>query len=145
MAETKLQLEWLPGRFAVCRLGANDEAPAWILEELGPRKRGLRDMQLISVTRTDSELSIVVEESRVPANVRNERGFVAFRIVGVVDFGLVGILATLTSALAAAKIPVFAIGTFDTDLFLVRETYAHAVAGALAKIADIPQYSGPVK
>lgn len=133
-AAARLKLEWVPGRYAACRLDAAEEIPRWAASG-----------DFVSITRTKDELSIIVEELRVPADVRCERGFVAMRIVGVVDFSLIGILAKLTSALAAAKIPVLAIGTFDTDFLLVRETYAPAVAGALAKVADIPAYSVPVE
>lgn len=131
-AAARLKLEWVspPTRYAVCRLNPADDIPSWA-----------NSSHFVSITRTKDELSIIVEESRVPAEVRCERGFVAMRIVGVVDFALIGILARLTSALAAAKIPVLAIGTFDTDFLLVRETYARAVAGALAKVADISAYS----
>jgi uncharacterized protein len=129
-ASQRLKLEWLPGHYAVCRLNPDDEFPAWAASG-----------DFVTITRTKDELSIIVEESCVPGDVRCERGFVAMRIVGVVDFALTGILARLTSALAAAKIPVLAIGTFDTDFLLVRANYAPSVAGALAKVADIPAYT----
>ena len=36
------------------------------------------------------------------------------------DFSLVGVLASITSALAAEGIPIFVVSTFDTDYVLVR-------------------------
>ena len=91
----------------------------------------------MSVTRTDRELSIVIDESLVTANVKAERGFVALRIAGTLDMSLVGVLARLTGALAAANIPVFAISTFDTDYLLVRESNASAAAEALNRVAEV--------
>lgn len=69
---------------------------------------------------TDGERSLVCPTTAVPSNtVSREDGWKAFRIVGQLEFSLVGVLATITSALAAEKIPVFAVSTFDTDYILV--------------------------
>ena len=43
------------------------------------------------------------------------RDFAALRVVGVIDFGVIGLLATLTRALADAGVSVLAFSTFDTD------------------------------
>lgn len=48
-----------------------------------------------------------------------EAGYLGFRIVGSLDFQQVGILAEISSLLAAAEIPVLAVSTFDTDYFLI--------------------------
>jgi len=56
----------------------------------------------------------------VPADVRAERGFVAYVVAGPLDFAAVGILARLTAPLAGAGVPLLATSTFDTDIILVR-------------------------
>jgi hypothetical protein len=56
-------------------------------------------------------------------------------IVGTLDFSLTGILSRLTTALAEASIPVFAISTYDTDILLVRAEHAQQARGALAPVA----------
>ena len=43
-----------------------------------------------------------------------------FRIDGVLDFSLVGILSKITTILAESNIPVFAVSTFDTDYLLTK-------------------------
>ena len=43
-----------------------------------------------------------------------------FRVGGVLDFSLVGILAEITTLLANSNIPVFAVSTFDTDYVLAK-------------------------
>lgn len=63
---------------------------------------------------------MVAEEHLVPVGTKAERGFVAFEVPGPLDFSEMGILASLTSALAATQVSCFAISTFDTDLVLVR-------------------------
>jgi hypothetical protein len=136
----ELVLEWLPGRYAVCGLNAGDVVPPWAQAAAkrspAPGRRQ-SNSSLLSITRTDRELSIVIEESRVPDNVRAERGFIALRIKGTLDFSIVGVLAKLTGALAAANVPVFVISTFETDVILIREGDQQRVVAALKSLAHI--------
>lgn len=76
---------------------------------------------LWSVTRTPDELSVVIAESAVPPEVRAEREWRALKVAGLLDFGLVGVLASLTAPLASAGVSVFVLSTFDTDYLLVRD------------------------
>jgi len=99
----------LAGRFAVARLQAGAEVPPW----------AAGGGAFVSVTRTADELSIACPQDVVPADVPAERDLVALRVEGPLDFGLTGILASLTAPLAEAGIPVFAVATYDTDYLLV--------------------------
>lgn len=74
-----------------------------------------------SVTRTPTELSIIVEFSRIPSALHPQGPFATYRVKGTLEFALVGILAQITAALAAAGVPAFAMSTFDTDYVLVPE------------------------
>ncbi len=123
-----LSLEWVQGRFAVCRFGADESVP--------DRALASGSSGLLSVTRTDRELSIVAGEDRVPASTRAERGWVALRVGGTLDFGLVGVLSMLTGALAAAGVSVFAVSTYDTDILLVKATDSERALEALGTVAD---------
>ena len=102
-------LELLSDTFAVCRLDSDAPIPNWA--------RG----EFVSITRTPEELSIVCHQEHVPGGVRCEAGWRCLRIVGKIDFSLVGVIATLSTALADAGISVFVISTFDTDYILVRQ------------------------
>lgn len=104
-----IRLRVLSGTLAICRLGSDEAVPAWAG---GP---------FVAMTRTPDELSVVCDEAGVPGDVRAERGWRALQVEGPLDFGLTGVLASLTAPLAAAGIPVFAISSFDTDYLLVRE------------------------
>ena len=53
--------------------------------------------------------------------VEREDGWRAFRIQGVLDFSLIGILSKITSILAEHSIGVFAISTYNTDYIFVKE------------------------
>ena len=84
--------------------------------------------------RTDRELSLVCPQQDAPPDaLAREDGWRAFRVAGTLDFGLVGILARLSSALAGAGIGLFAVSTYDTDYILVkRENLDRAVAALKA-------------
>lgn len=71
--------------------------------------------------KTDEELSLVCPTQDVPAStVAREDGWKAFRIQGVLDFSLVGILAKIAGVLAENGISIFAVSTFNTDYVLVK-------------------------
>jgi uncharacterized protein len=116
-----LELELLPDRFAACRLASADPVPAWV-----PAAGSL-----VVLARTSHELSIVCDGHAVPDDVRAERGYCAFVVRGALPFDAIGIIAGITSVLAAAEIPVLAISTFDTDYVLVHERHVDAARGAL--------------
>ena len=72
--------------------------------------------------KTDEEISLVCRTEDTPENtVEREDGWRAFRVKGVLDFSLVGILARIASALAENGISLFAVSTFNTDYVLVKE------------------------
>jgi len=104
-----LRLETIPGRYAVCRLAADAALPDWALGEV------------VSITRTSEELSIICEESGVPSDVRAERGWRCMKMVGPIPFETVGVAAAITAPLAKAGISVLIVATFDTDYVLVKE------------------------
>jgi hypothetical protein len=115
-----LTLTLVPGRYAVVRLEPDASVPPWAW-------RGT----LTSVTRTPRELSIVCDESAVPAEARAERGFRAVVIDGQLDFALTGILASVVAPLATAKISLFAFSTYDTDYVMVQSDRLDDALGAL--------------
>lgn len=79
--------------------------------------------------KTDEENSLVCLTEDVPANtLERDDGWRAFRIQGVLDFSLVGILSEITGILAEDKIGIFAISTFNTDYILTKkEDYQKAL------------------
>ena|ERR1051325_10275642 len=114
-----MTLTLLTDPLMICRLPPDSAVPVWV------------SGRLTSITRTPQELSIVCAEAAIPDDVRCERHWCAFRIEGPLDFGLVGILASVAAPLAAARIPVFAVSTFDTDYVLVKEEHTDSAEAAL--------------
>ena len=78
---------------------------------------------------TDEEKSLVCPISFVPRNTTaREDGWRAFRIEGVLDFSLIGILSKISSLLADNSIGIFAISTFNTDYILTKtENFERAI------------------
>ena len=109
-AMTSLALDVLPDRFAICRLESNADVPGWATGDL------------VSITRTPDELSIVCPQARVPEDIRAESDWRCLRVSGPLDFSLVGVIASLTGILAAVNVSVFVISSFDTDYILVKES-----------------------
>lgn len=78
---------------------------------------------------TDEERSLVCISADVPTNtVERDDGWKAFRIQGVLDFSLIGILSKLSGLLAENEIGIFAISTYNTDYILTKkENYDKAL------------------
>ena len=74
------------------------------------------------IGKTDEELSLVCSTNSVPKNaIECDNGWKAFRIEGVLDFSLIGILSKISTLLAENKIGIFAVSTFNTDYILTKE------------------------
>lgn len=74
------------------------------------------------IGKTDEEYSLVCITKDTPANtIEQEDGWKGFRIQGVLDFSMIGVLSKLSGILAENKIGIFAISTFNTDYILVKE------------------------
>ena len=113
----------MPQALAVCRASADAAIPDWVLTG-----------ELYSVTRTPEELSIVCAETCIPQDaqtVKVERGWVALKLEGPFPFAMTGVLASFLDPLAEAKIPIFAVSTFDTDYVLIKAENLQAAEKAL--------------
>lgn len=105
-----LTLSILPGTFMICRLEPKAVIPDWASAG-----------SFISVTRTGDELSIVCSDANVSEGLKSDRGWSCFKVAGPIDLSLTGVLASLISPLAEARINIFAISTYDTDYLLVKK------------------------
>jgi hypothetical protein len=118
----RLRLVLLNGAFAVCRLAPDAPIPSWACGG-----------SFASITRTAEELSVVCHEGAIPVGVQCERGWRCLRVVGTLDFSLVGVLASLVGPLAEAGVSVFVTSTFDTDYLLLKEEKLEAGVEALLR------------
>ena len=115
-----MELKKLPYDLSVCQVDA------------------IRDIDLTSdfffIGRTDEELSLVCRTEDVPLNAaRRDDGWRGFRIQGVLDFSLIGILSKLSGILAEKQIGIFAVSTYNTDYILVKSENFDRALSALTK------------
>lgn len=104
-----LDLSLVPGTFAICKLKSDEPIPLWATAG-----------SFFSITRTSDELSIVCRQGSSPTDIKCESGWRCLRVIGTIPFTISGVLASLTSPLAEADIPIFAASTYDTDYLLVK-------------------------
>jgi len=118
----RLQLSTIPETYAIVGLPQGAELPAWATQGA-----------FFSVTRTSDELSIIVEESRVPAGLQSQGGWRVIKVHGPFMLSEVGVLASLVGPLAAARVSVLTIATFDTDYLLVASENLDVAVEALER------------
>ena len=86
------------------------------------------------IGKTDEELSVVCKTKNAPEHTTaRDDGWRAFRIQGVLDFSLIGILSKLSSILAEHQIGIFAVSTYNTDYILTKAENFHRAMDVLAE------------
>lgn len=81
------------------------------------------------IGKTDEENSLVCISDNVPNNViEQEDNWKGFRIQGILDFSLIGILSKISEILAKNNIGIFVVSTYNTDYILTKkENYNKAL------------------
>ena len=114
-----MELEKLPFSLTVCKVSDTRDIDL--------------EAEFYFIGRTDEELSLVCKTEDTPADTTERSdGWRAFRVRGVLDFSLVGILSRLSGILAENGIGIFAVSTFNTDYILVKEENFDRAMDALA-------------
>lgn len=114
-----MQLKKLEYDLTVCKLAATDID---------------LNKEFYFIGKTDEELSLVCKTEDTPANTTDrDDGWKGFRIEGVLDFSLIGILSKISGILADNKIGIFAVSTYNTDYILVKKENFDKALGVLAE------------
>lgn len=91
------------------------------------------DSDFFFIGKTDEEVSLVCKTEDTPIKtLEGDDGWRGFRIQGVLDFSLIGILSKLSGILAEHKIGIFAVSTYNTDYILVKEENFERALNVLA-------------
>ncbi|HUW39560.1 MAG TPA: ACT domain-containing protein [Rectinemataceae bacterium] len=119
-----MRLKRLKGVYSICRLDPRAEPPAWA------------NSGFVSMTRTETEFSVVCESRLVPGgdaapSIKEEGGWGMIQVLGPLDFGLVGVISSISKPLADYRISIFSLSTFDTDYFLVKDEKMDLALGVL--------------
>lgn len=110
-----MKLKTLPFSFTVCKLSK------------------INNINFISdfcfIGKTDEEISLVCKTEDTPADtIERDDNWRGFRIEGMLDFSLIGILSKLSAVLAESKIGIFAVSTYNTDyIFVKTENFERAL------------------
>ena len=110
MTQRQLKLTLLKNKYAICSLPKDALIPDWALTQ-----------SLISITRTDKELTIVCRQDIISSELQSDLNWRCFRIDGSFDLDQIGVISSISSPLADAGISIYVISTYDTDYFLVKE------------------------
>ena len=85
------------------------------------------------IGKTQDELSLVVPDTMKVESDESDGDWRALEVLGPLSLSMVGIMAQIGSVLAAAKISIFVLSTFETDFFLVKQQDLHNATQALLK------------
>jgi len=102
--------------------------------------------EFVFISKTDDEISLVCEASKTPSNITAcEPGWKALKIAGILDFGMIGVIAKISNILAEAKIGIFVVSTFNTDyIFIKTESFDRAVEELIRESYNIRILSASV-
>jgi hypothetical protein len=104
-------LKVLQKKYSILKFQTDSALPDWIY---------LSDFY--SITRTHEELSVVTEQPDPAAdNITGSKDWRVLKIIGPLDFSMIGVIADISNILKDARVPIFTISTYNTDYILVRQ------------------------
>ncbi len=118
----KQTLEVLANKFTIHSLSVDAEIPPQVFKS-----------PLYFIGKTSDELSIVVPESISISSEESDVGWRVLEVLGPLQLSMVGIMAQIGNVLAAAKVSIFIVSTFETDYFLVKQKDLENATNALEK------------
>jgi hypothetical protein len=96
----------------------------------------INEKALFFIGHTHDELSIICEERFIHDEIVSEPHWSALKVEGQLPFTCIGILNSLLTPLADAKISILAMSTFDTDYVFFKAEKMNDVKDALSKYCD---------
>ena len=115
-----MRIKCLDCEFSICKLNEM------------PKLHQLKEFSFLS--KTDEEISLVCRSEDVSEDAAAiEDGWKGYKIEGILDFSLIGILAQISKILAACEIGIFVVSTYNTDYILVKKENCQRASEALKK------------
>lgn len=113
-----MRLQILKDTFSVCKVKRVDDINM--------------NSDFLFIGKTDEEISVVCKSNHTPSNYTDmEEDWKCIKIIGTLDFSLIGILSKITTILAENKIGIFVVSTYNTDYILVKENNIEKAKTAL--------------
>lgn len=116
-----MKLQTINGNFAVCKLSDTTQVDF--------------SQEFVFLSKTNEEISLVCEAAYIPSSATAiEPGWRGFKVVGVLDFSMIGVIAKISAILAAAGISIFVVSTYNTDyIFVKSEVYDKCMEALVQK------------
>lgn len=106
-----MNFEVLENNYAIYRFGTGSELPEWVYSSA-----------FYSITRTRDEISVVTAQNDlISRDIVCNKNWRIIKIEGLLDFSLIGIVADISAIFKRKKISIFALSTYDTDYFLIKQ------------------------
>lgn len=121
MSQIKISISIMSQEFAIHRLKPTASIPLQLLD----------NEEVFHISRTEDELSIVCSETIQLQSDQVSKSYKCFKILGPLDFNMVGVISKIAEILKGRDIPIFVISTFDTDYILINKDNATASIEAL--------------
>jgi len=102
----------LTDKYTIYKLLSSQEIPFQILAS-----------EFYSITKTSDEISIISNCKNNFKYLKSSKDWKGFKVEGILDFSLVGIINEITKPLKDNKISVFIISTYNTDYIFVKEKF----------------------
>lgn len=104
-------LKVLQKKYSILKFQADSALPDWIYLS-----------EFYSITKTQEELSVVtVQPEPINDNIIGSKDWRVLKIIGPLDFSMIGVIADISNILKDARVPIFTISTYDTDYILVKQ------------------------
>jgi hypothetical protein len=104
-------LKVLQKKYSILKFQADSVLPEWIYSS-----------DFYSITKTPDELSVVTEQSDTfKENIPGSKDWQVLKIIGPLDFSLIGVIADISNILKDARVPIFTISTYNTDYIFVKQ------------------------
>ena len=110
MDSTKIVLSILEETYIIHKLDQSTNLPEELIE-----------CEFYSLSNSQEELSLVCPEKMLIKSENSRPNWKCFKVAGLLDLKLTGILAGLADTLAKAKISIFVVSTFNTDYLLIQK------------------------
>lgn len=123
MNPAQIKMSIMPDEYAIHRFGPDVNIPMDLL-------RGEQDYH---ISKTEDELSIVCRASLLMPSDKTSKLYTGIKVLGPLDFSLVGIISRIADILKKRDIPIFVISTFDTDYILINKDNAKLGIKALSE------------
>ncbi|HVO74550.1 MAG TPA: ACT domain-containing protein [Ignavibacteriaceae bacterium] len=116
----KPKLLILDGEYSVHRFDQFETIPGIISES-----------RYFWISRTEEELSVICESHLNLESDKCEPDWRVIKVIGPLDFSLIGLIADITGILSSEKISVFTLSTYDTDYILIKKSKLEQAKDAL--------------